>query len=900
MNTLNSKSIGRCIGCLCEESVSTFKLKSEPLRVAFQEDCLKLCYICKKLACNADLFVRTVQTNQLRLQSLINGPDITDLNIESHPILQLQTKIIDLHSHKINELTPRIEQTSNIRVKLEKNDERDDEVCDDIQDGSDNNAEFDLSLVKQEDVELSFLDKDETIDKCTLQYYKLEKNDERDDELCDDIQDGLDNNAECDLLLVKQEDVEQSFLDKDETIEKCKKKVLKGKTSTEQTSNIGVKLEKNDERDDEVCYEIQDGSDNNAVSTIEISPNPEESSNVVTVQVDVHHRHWSQLSASVATTNHVCVNETQATNDVSSIHPGYPKTAAERMREYRARKKKETLTVNHQKQRRSAAQRAKEYRIRKKMKIHSGEITTFNTMDPQAHVVSTSSTPMLTEDVLPSTSAIPPTVQHSANPAESNTLRNQITTLNMMDPCAHIPSTSSTPMETEDALPSTSAIPTTAEKNALRNQCDLLLVKQEDVELSFLDKDETIEKCKKKVLNKETANKKVKPFNKNTDNTTNETPNIILVNITMEDFMREREEMAKKNLYMDAKYKCKDCIKRFIYKEIYNEHMKLHLESNGKYMCEICKQRMDSVEKLARHKKKHLIRYKCQECGIIRNNHSTIKDHYTSVHNKQNVTYQCPDCSREFLTSGALRRHKHYRHKKNRITCDICLKSYVTKYYLRKHIQLQHSGDNSFSKWQESRCNYKCEECGKAFSAPSQLKNHMIKHSDTRSFYCVECNKTFKTEISLNQHLKTLPHVEYSELPLQCDQCDKRFRAKRDLANHMNRIHLGTKPYQCDKCEKGYADQWSLTEHIRYKHEGVVKPRKYPCTICDKVFKTNSTCKMHIRTHTGERPYKCTKCPASFSQSGILNTHVKLVHLKLTRDGRPKVSAIDKPRYDYN
>ncbi|XP_065164189.1 uncharacterized protein [Atheta coriaria] len=46
----------------------------------------------------------------------------------------------------------------------------------------------------------------------------------------------------------------------------------------------------------------------------------------------------------------------------------------------------------------------------------------------------------------------------------------EITTLNMMDPCAHIPSTSSTLMETEDALPSTSAIPTIAEKKALRNR----------------------------------------------------------------------------------------------------------------------------------------------------------------------------------------------------------------------------------------------------------------------------------------------------------------------------------------------------------------------------------------------------------------------------------------------
>ncbi|GFW16422.1 uncharacterized protein LOC108093566 [Trichonephila clavipes] len=82
-------------------------------------------------------------------------------------------------------------------------------------------------------------------------------------------------------------------------------------------------------------------------STIAESINSELFSNAIIAQVYVHHRHCSQLSASIATTNNVCVNGTQVTSDLSSIHRDSSKKAAERMQKYRVRKNKENPIVNH-------------------------------------------------------------------------------------------------------------------------------------------------------------------------------------------------------------------------------------------------------------------------------------------------------------------------------------------------------------------------------------------------------------------------------------------------------------------------------------------------------------------------------------------------------------------------
>lgn len=80
--------------------------------------------------------------------------------------------------------------------------------------------------------------------------------------------------------------------------------------------------------------------------------------------------------------------------------------------------------------------------------------------------------------------------------------------------------------------------------------------------------------------------------------------------------------------------------------------------------------------------------------------------------------------------------------------------------------------------------------------------------------------------------------------------------------------------YQCTYCRKSFRDKSYFQLHVRL-HTG---NRPFICDICSKGFCKQSHLKEHMRIHTGEKPFKCKLCDYCAIQSSHLKTHYVSKH----------------------
>uniref|UniRef100_A0A3P9HRN4 C2H2-type domain-containing protein n=1 Tax=Oryzias latipes TaxID=8090 RepID=A0A3P9HRN4_ORYLA len=112
--------------------------------------------------------------------------------------------------------------------------------------------------------------------------------------------------------------------------------------------------------------------------------------------------------------------------------------------------------------------------------------------------------------------------------------------------------------------------------------------------------------------------------------------------------------------------------------------------------------------------------------------------------------------------------------------------------------------------------------------------------------------------------------TESDKIHYVCKECGKRFGYWSLFRIHM-RTHTGEKPFSCQECDKSFSQKSNLNTHMR-SHTG---EKHYACRDCDKSFSHVSGLERHMRTHTGEKPFSCKECDKSFSDGSNLKSHMK-------------------------
>jgi len=117
----------------------------------------------------------------------------------------------------------------------------------------------------------------------------------------------------------------------------------------------------------------------------------------------------------------------------------------------------------------------------------------------------------------------------------------------------------------------------------------------------------------------------------------------------------------------------------------------------------------------------------------------------------------------------------------------------------------------------ENQTGTECDMCGKSFKTRFNLRRHVqMVHTQERSHQCKECSALFKLKSHLKAHVEQVHSAEKSQV---CPLCSKRFWSASNLKRHVDEAHLKLRAFTCEHCPKSFSSKYNLDRHVVTTHE---------------------------------------------------------------------------------
>ncbi|XP_059618634.1 zinc finger protein 771 [Phlebotomus argentipes] len=163
----------------------------------------------------------------------------------------------------------------------------------------------------------------------------------------------------------------------------------------------------------------------------------------------------------------------------------------------------------------------------------------------------------------------------------------------------------------------------------------------------------------------------------------------------------------------------------------------------------------------------------------------------------------------------------------------------------------------------------RCSLCDAECSSLTDLRTqHLPRHDDVKPFFCTECPSRFSTRTGLAYHRPK----HSSATPFICDLCGKGFKWKQGLTSHFL-VHTKEKKLLCDVCGFSTGRLKTLKVH-KSSHTEVL----WRCSVagCTHSSRSKDNLRLHLTTHSNEKPFVCEVCGFRFRHNKNLKRHAFL------------------------